>query len=95
MDRYIPEILMRDLAGHDRQPSAFLLYLYLWWRTSGQGEPDVALSLQDLVNGTGLAKRTLQSARTVLVRRKLVAIERTGVTDAPRYRVLSPWLRRK
>jgi hypothetical protein len=30
IDAYILETLMPDLVGHDRQPSAFLVYLFLW-----------------------------------------------------------------
>jgi hypothetical protein len=93
MDPYIPENLMRDLVGHDRQPSAFLLYFHLWWRTSGQGNAGVAASLQTLAAATGLSKRTLQNARQVLLRRKLIAMDRSGATDTPEYRVLSPWVR--
>lgn len=33
VDAYIVETLMPDLVGHDRQPSAFLVYLYLWRHT--------------------------------------------------------------
>ena len=35
LDRYVPDILMRDLVGHDHAPSAFLVYLWLWSRTDG------------------------------------------------------------
>ena len=28
-DSYVIEPLMRNLVGHDRQPSAFLVYLYV------------------------------------------------------------------
>ena len=30
IDTYILDTLMADLVGHDRQPSAFLVYLFLW-----------------------------------------------------------------
>ena len=29
LDAYIIDTLMPDLVGHDRQPSAFIVYLYL------------------------------------------------------------------
>ena len=32
---YVLDTLMADLVGHDRQPSAFLVYLHLWRRTAG------------------------------------------------------------
>src|ERR1041385_7594092 len=33
LDRYVIDVLMRDLVGHDHTPSAFLVYLWLWART--------------------------------------------------------------
>jgi hypothetical protein len=30
IDSYVLDTLMADLVGHDRQPSAFLVYLFLW-----------------------------------------------------------------
>ena len=38
VDEYVVDTLMADLVGHDRQPSAFLVYLFLWRRTHGAGE---------------------------------------------------------
>ena len=35
IDAYVIETLMRDLVQHDRQPSAFLVYLLLWQRSTG------------------------------------------------------------
>jgi hypothetical protein len=29
LDPYLTNVLMRDLVGHDRLPSAFLVYLWL------------------------------------------------------------------
>ena len=91
VDTYIAQTLLRDLVNHDRQPSAFLLYFFLWWRTLGQKKTEIAISLQDLAIETGLAKRTIQDARRLLVRRKLLAVTRPAKTAAPRYRVLRPW----
>jgi hypothetical protein len=39
IDDYVLDTLMADLVGHDRQPSSFLVYLFLWRRTLGAGEP--------------------------------------------------------
>jgi hypothetical protein len=47
------DTLMLDLVGHDRQPSAFLVYLYLWRRTHGAGEAVTQVSLFDIATGTG------------------------------------------
>jgi len=30
IDDYVIDILMRDLVGHDRQPAAYLVFLYLY-----------------------------------------------------------------
>ena len=42
LDHYVVNVLMRDLAGHDRRPAAFLVYLHLWAETRGAepGAPD-------------------------------------------------------
>ena len=29
LDSYVLDVLMRDLVGHDKKPSAFIVYLYL------------------------------------------------------------------
>ena len=29
IDPYLIDVLMRDLAGHDRRPASFLVYLWL------------------------------------------------------------------
>ena len=36
LDPYVIDTLMADLIGHDRQPSAFLVYLLLWRHTLGR-----------------------------------------------------------
>ena len=36
IDVYIVDTLMRDLVGHDRQPSAYLVYVFLWHETHGK-----------------------------------------------------------
>ena len=38
IDPYIVDTLMPDLVGHDRQPSAFLVYLLLWRQTHGAAQ---------------------------------------------------------
>ena len=30
VDDYVLDVLMRDLVGHDQQPAAYLVYLYLY-----------------------------------------------------------------
>jgi hypothetical protein len=93
LDEYVVEVLMRDLVGHDRQASAFLVYLYLWWLTDQSAEPRVAVSLNELADGTGLSKRAVQDAIARLHKRKLLSIKRESITAIPEYTVLRPWAR--
>ena len=37
LDEYVLDVLMRDLVGHDKSPSAFLVYLHIWSQTEGRG----------------------------------------------------------
>lgn len=93
VDAYVLDTLMADLVGHDRQPSAFLVYLFLWRRTHGSGEPAVQVSLLDIATATGLSKRAVQEALRTLAKRRLLTIEREGITAVPVYSVLRPWRR--
>ena len=93
VDPYVIDTLMPDLVGHDRQPSAFLVYLFLWRRTQGTGTADVRVALRDVAEGTGLSKRSVQDALTRLVRRGLVAVAREGITAVAVYTVSRPWRR--
>lgn len=94
LDEYIIDTLMRDLVGHDHQPSAYLVYLYLWWLTDQAESGRVEISLQNLAEGTGLSKRAVQDAIARLHRRKLISIKRESITAVPEYAVLRPWARR-
>lgn len=92
LDDYVIETLMPDLVGHDRHPSAFLLYLALWRLTDG-GAREAVASLRQLAEETGLSRRAVQDAAARLASRRLIAVEREGITDVPAYRVLRPWAR--
>jgi DNA-binding GntR family transcriptional regulator len=94
IDDYILDTLMPDLVGHDRQPSAFLVYLLLWRQTHGSGLPTTQIALRDLADATGLSKRAVQEALTRLVRRRLIHVERAGITAVPVYTVNRPWTAR-
>src|SRR5262245_60139124 len=94
LDAYVLDTLMADLIGHDRAPSAFVVYLLLWRRSLGAGEPSIRMSLRDIAEGTGLSKRGVQEAPSVLARRKLVSITRQSITDVPVYVVKRPWKRK-
>jgi hypothetical protein len=94
LDAYVVEPLLGDLVGHDKSPSSFLIYLFLWSRTLGVGEKSVRISHRALSEGTGLSKSGVQAALRNLTRRKLVRSERKTVTATPEHFVLRPWLRR-
>lgn len=91
IDSYILDVLMRDLAGHDRKPSAFLVYLSLWRRTVASRVRAAHISLRQLSEATGLSKRTVQSALRLLARRRLIRVERVSPTAVPAYTVFRPW----
>jgi hypothetical protein len=93
LDDYVIDTLMADLVGHDRQPSAFLVYLLLWRRTLGIGSPSVQMSLFELHTGTGLSKRSVQEALQWLSKRRLISIQRASITAIPVYTVKKTWER--
>jgi len=90
LDRYVVDTLMRDLVGHDRSPSAFIVYLAIH---AAAAEGRALFSYQAMADLTGLSKRTCQDAVARLHRRGLVSITRKGGTDAAEYRPLRPWRR--
>jgi len=91
IDDYILDVLMRDLVGHDKSPSAFLVYLHIWSQTAGKGVNSAALSHQRMAESTGLSKSAVQGAIRILSRRKLIRAAKSTVTATPEYRVLTPW----
>jgi len=94
LDAYVLETLMRDLTGHDRRPSAFLVYLCLWHHAAGDRRRRVAGSLQWLAEETGLSRRAVQRAVAHLQRRGLLRAERAHATAVPEYELQRPWRRR-
>ena len=96
-DRYIVDSLMPDLVGHDKQPSAFIVFLYLWSRASTRRpKPGVRLlnaSLQQIASDTGLSKSAVQHAVRTLKRRRLIQTRQASPTAAPDYVVHAPWRR--
>jgi Helix-turn-helix domain len=93
LDPYICDVLMRDLVGHDRAPSAFLVYLWLWRMSRGEGRERIGASLQTIATQTGLSKSAVQGAVRRLARRRLIVATRAGPTSAPIYEVREPWRR--
>ena len=85
---------MPDLVGHDKRPSALLVYLFLSaQRTEPRGRK-VTASLRDIAHGTGLSKRGVQEALQLLERRRLVSRTKTVPTSVAAYEVLRPWRKR-
>jgi transcription initiation factor IIE alpha subunit len=93
MDAHILDTLMPDLVGHDRRPSAFLLYLLMWRQTHGAGTASLDIALEDLAELSGLSKRTVQDSLRWLAHRRLVTVRRGGPTDVGTFTVLEPWKR--
>jgi hypothetical protein len=93
LDDYVIQVLMRDLVGHDRIPSAFLVYLHLWGESERLKTTSVRASHQMIADGTGLSKSAVQKGMRCLVGRKLVRAHRDSATAIPEYRVLRPWRR--
>src|SRR3954463_877009 len=92
IDAYVAETLMRDLVQHDRQPSAFLVYLHLWYRSTGR-RAHVQASHQSVADATGLSKSAVQAAVRTRARRRLIRATREAPTAVPAYTVLRPWRR--
>ena len=93
VDAYILDVLMRDLLGHDRMPSAFVLYLWLWRQTKGRRRPTIGASLQTIASETGLSKSSVQNAARWLTFRGLIRAQKSGPTEAPIYEVFETWKR--
>ncbi len=91
LDAYVIDVLLRDLVGHDKSPSSFLVYVYLWRRTHGLDAAKVALSHQEIADLTGLSKSAVQGAIRNLLRRKLIESSKSTVTSTPEYSVHRPW----
>jgi hypothetical protein len=62
LDRYVVDVLMRDLAGHDRRPAAFLVYLHLWAETRGAERRSMRTSHSRIATSTGLSRYRTECA---------------------------------
>ena len=91
LDAKIIDELMPDLVGHDRHPSSFIVYLFIFRRTNDTGLALHRMSLSDIAEGTGLSKRTVQNAIARLKKRQLIEVNRGGPTEAARYRLNSAY----
>ncbi|GAA0711122.1 helix-turn-helix domain-containing protein [Dokdonella soli] len=92
LDRYIVDVLMPDLIGHDRSASTFLVYLYLWRQSVARGRATVEVSHQTIASDIGLAKTTVQAAIRRLKRRRLLSAKLRHATATPIYQPLRPWI---
>ena len=93
LELYLFDALMRDLVGHSKAPAAYLVYLQLYRHTQGLGRDTVAMSLMMLADATGLSKRSVQTAVSLLQSRELISIYKQRPTSIPIYTVLTPWRR--
>ncbi len=91
IDDYVLDVLMRDLVGHDRQPAAYLVYLFLYGQAARARWRPVAASLRTLAESTGLSKSAVQTALDCLRRRELIASASEHATAIPEHRVLRHW----
>jgi Helix-turn-helix domain len=94
LDRYVIDILMPDLVGHDRRPAAFIVYLFLLRSAANAGRDMVSVSLQTIATKTGLSKSTVQAAIRHLEQRRLLDPAIVATVKNPTRRVLRPWVTR-
>ena len=93
IDDYVLDVLMCDIVGHDRQPAAYLVYLYLYGRAARARWKPVPASLRSLAEATGLSKSAVQTALELLRRRELIESESDHATAIPTHRILRHWRR--
>ena len=56
LDEYILTTLMRDMVGHDRNPSGYLVYLHLACECELMSSTSVRASHRQIAENTGLSK---------------------------------------
>ena len=91
VDAYVIDTLMRDLVGHDRKPSAFVVYLYFWRRLATSRSGSVHLSHQAIAEATGLSRSAVQAGIRILLRRRLVRSRKAFPTATPEYSLIRHW----
>src|SRR5262245_65112972 len=95
IDDYVLDVLLPDLAGHDRSPAAFLVYLILWTNLYRSERRTIDVSLQSLSAQTGLSKSAVQGAIRLLRDRALIKVNRASSTSVPQYELVRHWLQRR
>src|SRR4051812_449114 len=91
VDDYVLDVLMRDLVGHDQQPAAFLVFLFLFGRAARTNWRPVAASLRMIAEETGLSKSAVQTAVAALRRNELIATQQAHGPAVPEHEVLRHW----
>jgi hypothetical protein len=91
LDKYVADVLLRDLIAHDRSPAAFLVYFFLAAQGGGARARRVSMSLADVADRTGLSKRAVQLALAHLRRRHLIRTTQAHRTATPVHVVAHPW----
>jgi DNA-binding MarR family transcriptional regulator len=91
LDPYVVDVLLPDLVGHDRRPSAFLVYLHLLCAAARLRRDEVPISLQTLAVRTGLSKSSVQAALRHLGRRGLVDASEPATSTRVIRKVRRPW----
>ncbi len=70
------------------------MYVQLYRHTHGAGRESAAMSHQIVAELTGLSKRSVQTAVTHLMERRLIRRRKAQPTAVPVYTVLTPWIRK-
>ena len=94
VEDYVLDVLMRDIVGHDRQPAAYLVYVWLYGQAARSRWKPVTASLRTIADETGLSKSAAQTALELLRRRELIETTARHSTATPRHRVLRHWRNR-
>jgi DNA-binding MarR family transcriptional regulator len=91
VDDYVIDVLLRDITGHDKQPAAFLVYLWLYGQAARRRWRPVAGGLGAIAEATGLSRSAVQSAMARLRARELIVTRRARRTATPEHRVRRHW----
>ena len=91
VDDYVIDVLMRDIVGHDRQPAAYLVYVWLYGQAARARWKPVPSSLRLIADATGLSKSAVQTALERLRARELIETNAVHPTAMPQHRVLRHW----
>ena len=91
IDDYVIDVLLRDLVGHDHQPAAYLVYLYLYGQAARTRWRPISASLRAIADATGLSKSAVQTAVKTLRYRQLIKSTTPRGATVPSHRVLRHW----